>query len=180
MVLQCVDLGGCQLLQKVERDDGSIVYRSYCFQPSLVVPPRGVVTVWSKCGVKNPPQTDFVSCETKHWNACSYTVLASPNDDVRPSSCNTLINTDGFKILFSVRRRHRGRPFARGFHQFIMIGGKPGRRGKDKVGELVGSVVSMCSVNGELVADHCKALKTWCASTTRLGSRGVARGGGMR
>ena len=39
---------------------------------------------------------------------------------------------------------HRGPPLARGYHQFIIIGGKPGRRGKEKVGTLVGSVVSMC------------------------------------
>ena len=49
-------------------------------------------------------------------------------------------NNNGFKILFGVRRHHQGPPFARGYHQFIIIGGKPGRRGKEKVGTLVGSV----------------------------------------
>ena len=53
-------------------------------------------------------------------------------------------NNNGFKVRFGVRRRHRGPPFARGYHQFIIIGGKPGRRGKEKVGTLIGSIVSMC------------------------------------
>jgi len=30
------------------------------------------------------------------------------------------------------------------YHQLIIIGGKPGRRGKEKVDILVGSVISMC------------------------------------
>ena len=50
----------------------------------------------------------------------------------------------GFGVRFGVRRRHRGPPFARGYHQFIIIGDKPERRGKEKVCKLVGSVVSMC------------------------------------
>ena len=53
-------------------------------------------------------------------------------------------NNNGFKVRFGVRRRHRGPPFARGYHQFILVGGSPRRRGKEKVGTLVGSVVSMC------------------------------------
>ena len=40
--------------------------------------------------------------------------------------------------------RHRELRFARGYYQFTIIGGRPGLRGKEKVGTLVGSVVSMC------------------------------------
>ena len=53
-------------------------------------------------------------------------------------------NNNGFKVHIGVRRRHRGPPFARGYHQFIIFGGRPGRKGKEKVGTLIGSVVSMC------------------------------------
>ena len=58
-------------------------------------------------------------------------------------------NNNGFKQRFDARRRHRGPPFDRVNHQFIIIiGGKPERRGKEKMGTLVGSVVSMCPQGG--------------------------------
>ena len=43
------------------------------------------------------------------------------------NATNNNIN-NGFIVRFGVRRRHRGPPFARGYHQFIIIGGKQGRR----------------------------------------------------
>ena len=30
-------------------------------------------------------------------------------------------NNNGFRVRFGVRRRHRGRPFALGYHQFVII-----------------------------------------------------------
>ena len=41
-------------------------------------------------------------------------------------------NNNGFRVRFGVRRRHRGPPFAQGYHQFIITGGNPGRRGMQK------------------------------------------------
>ena len=32
-----------------------------------------------------------------------------------------IINNNGFRVRFSVRRRHRGPPFALGYHQFIIL-----------------------------------------------------------
>ena len=68
-------------------------------------------------------------------------LVKSEQLEMNPSNSNNNNNNNGFRVRFGVRRRHREPPFARGYHQFIIIGWKPGRRGKQKVGILVSSVV---------------------------------------
>ena len=47
---------------------------------------------------------------------------------------------NGFRVRFGVRRRHRGPPFALGYHQFIIIVGIEDE-GKGEGGTLAGSVI---------------------------------------
>ena len=51
-----------------------------------------------------------------------------------------IINNNGFRVRFSVRRRHRGPPFALGYHQFITLIAVQDE-GEGEGGTLAGSVI---------------------------------------
>ena len=63
-------------------------------------------------------------------------------------------NNNGFRVRFGVRRRHRGPPFALGYHQFIIIVAIQDE-GEGEGGTLAGSVILYVRVKKDYGGKRC-------------------------
>ena len=83
---------------------------------------------------------------TEEWKHLFYFMKTQHNNTNAASSMSSHPNTthnnnnNGFRVRFGVQRRHRGPPFALGYHQFIIIVAIQDE-GEGEGGTLAGSVI---------------------------------------